>query len=941
VRRSLSRPITIAILAVSSLCGTGIGLGPAQAAEGVTTSVDGTVDVIVVDRHDGDHADAVQHLVQVGERRPTLVTTTMVRTQGRTYAIPPSLSRGLRPGQKVRLGVRTSRRPARALALGTPPAASAAGAVAHEQLVTSVTPVRQFSAAQFALRPAAGAHRLTVLPVYWTSPDSQTPTSLTDLAQRTARYWADQSSGGIAITPVVKSWVRIADPGNCDAGALFDRALAAHRQAAPTSLTDHVLIYFPYRSDCGGWAGLGSVSGSRIWVNGYPLLDVTAHEFGHNLGLGHANRATCTAGSARVPLSTSCSVENYQDSADVMGYATWSVSGTLNTALADQLGLVRTVTASPTAPVDLALSPLTAIDQVRAVKVDVGTGWVYIDFRPAQAPDTRRPEWAGVQVHYLPNGSYPQSQLLDLQPWRDAAFQGTSMPAWSVWRVPGSPVAISVGLVGSTARVRAVATTADTTTPSVPTVSVSRPSATTVLASWTTAQDAGSGLAGYRLSVDGAVVGFADPAATSTSLTVASTASSLRVDAVDAAGNVATGTSVALGDSASGGSSGSGSGPGRSLSGADADVTAPNAPMIVSPISGSAVATQTVTWTWNAATDPESAITAYRLYANGTALSTVLPAGVRGVRIQLPAGRATVLGVAAVNAAGLLGEPAETTVTVDTVAPAAVRSLRLLPGTGTLTWAASADTGSPVHFEVTLDGVAQPATSLPRSAQAAATGRHVWRVRAVDAAGNRSPLAGITATVDTSAPSAPSLLAVAAPGSTSTVSPRRTVALSWQAGADPDTGISVYRVRVAGQSVLRTVSGASTRTTLALPDGSSTVSVSAVNAGGGESEPALTQVRIDTTAPSGPRLSAPVRHAASEPLALSWEPSADAQSGVSQYLLTADGRVVARVDGDCRSTSLPAGTVQAGRTVRLALTAVNGAGLRSPAGTALTSVYAG
>jgi hypothetical protein len=824
-------------LAVVAIAVTGVALvqpGAAQATTSTTaTTLTGTVDVVVVDSPRGEQGAVNGRLVQIGEQSPSLVTTTMVSAGGRTLAVPPALAVGLRSGQRVEVTVRSAP-PVTRRALST---ASSAGP--FDRQVIAVRPARQLIMAQSGQHPAAGRHTLTVLPVYWTTADGETLASLTALANRTAGYWAAQSGGRIAITAVVKGWRKIADPGTCDAAALFDRALAAHARANPTAPTDHVLVYFPNRPDCGGWAGLGSVSGSRIWVNGYALPDVAAHEFGHNLGLGHANKATCTSGSQRVALSSSCTVEPYQDSSDVMGYATWSASGSLNTALADQLGLARTVTAGADSPATVDLAPLTDVSAVRAVKVDVGTGWVYVDYRPAVAPDLRRPEWAGVQVHYLPNGSYPESQLLDLQPWQASAFQSTSMPAHSVWRVPGSPVAISVGQVGSSARVRVFSTAADTHAPTAPVVSASRTGTSTVSASWTASTDTGSGLAGYRVWVDGALLRHEAPSATAATLTVPATAASLRVEAVDAAGNATSSGAVALsrGLEARSGAGG-------------VDTTPPSAPVVTAPANGSASSRTTLAWTWSEATDAESAVTAYRLYANGAALGTVLPASVRSVQVQVPAGRTTRLGVAAVNAAGLVGPQAETSVTVDTLAPAAPRALRLTPGTGVLTWTAPSDQGSPLRYEVSLDGAAPSLTSLTTSPITAANGRRVWSVRAVDAAGNASTAVSVTTLVDVSPPSRPVLLAVTPLGASTGASPRRTVTVAWQPSTDSDSWIAGYRVQIQGQSTVRALGPSTTRVALTLPEGKSTVLISAVNGGGTPSAAASARVLVTPLRPA-------------------------------------------------------------------------------------------
>ncbi len=923
-RRALSVAVVAAGLAMAQPSLAQAATVSSTVAE--TTTLTGTVDVVVVDAHHHQDEAADRRLIRIGPDQPTLVTTTMVSAGGRTLPVPAGLARGLRAGQRVQVTVRSTRAATRrALSLN---AAGAAGGAVIDHQVTAVQPVRavtvQSTTATSTARPAAGQHRLTILPVYWSATDGQTVDSLTALGNRTAAYWAAQSGGSVAITPVVKGWQRITDPGSCDSTVLFDRALAAHGQANPTTLTDHVLVYFPNRTDCGGWAGLGSVSGSRIWVNGYALIDVFAHEFGHNLGLGHANRATCTAGGSRVALSltTACSVEAYKDEADVMGIATWAASGNLNTALADQLGLVRTVTATAGAPVSLDLAPLGDVSAVRAVKVDVGTGWVYVDFRPAQSPDLRQPEWAGVQVHYLPNGAYPQSQLLDLQPWRASAFQGTSMPAFSVWRVPGSPVAISVGQVGSTAQVRVVPTAADTLAPTAPDAHATRTSSTVVNASWTAASDAGSGLAGYRLWADGVLLGHAAPSATGLELAVPSTASALRVEAVDAAGNTATSAPVGL-------SPGTADKP---------DTTAPSAPTITAPTNGSTIAGRTLTWSWTEAVDPESAISSYLLYADGKQLKDVLPGDVRSVLVELTRTGTTRLAVAAVNSAGLLGPRAETSVTVDPDRPAAPRNVKLIPGTGQLTWTAPSDTGTPLHYEVGLDGAAAVSTTRTISPMSAAGGRRVWTVRAVDAAGNASPVVTLTTPVDTSPPTTPVATLRTAKGAAAGTSPTRAVTLTWQPSADADSWVAGYRVQLQGASSVRTLGPATTQVTLPLPEGASTVLISAVNGGGAVSTPARVRVLVDTTAPSAPSVRAPATATVRQAITLSLTPGIDAQSGVVRHEVTLNGRVVAVASGLATSVTLPSGTLTTANRVRIGVTAVNATSGRSRTATTVVTV---
>jgi hypothetical protein len=219
-------------------------------------------------------------------------------------------------------------------------------------------------------------------------------------------------------------------------------------------------VYFPARADCGGWAGQGNVGWGNIWVNGVPTVDVLAHEVGHNLGIGHANTATCSSGGVRLSLASDCVIKPYYDTADIMGFGTNMASGNLNSGLADYLGLAQVITPS-SLPMTVDLARLSDVGAPRALKLATSLGTVYVDFRPAQGRDVRMPAWAGVQVHRIVTNAsgYPESQLLDMQPRTSVAFQAASLPVGASWDLPGSGQTLTVTSVGATSARISLATT--------------------------------------------------------------------------------------------------------------------------------------------------------------------------------------------------------------------------------------------------------------------------------------------------------------------------------------------------------------------------------------------------------------------------------------------------------------------------------------------------
>ncbi len=76
-----------------------------------------------------------------------------------------------------------------------------------------------------------------------------------------------------------------------------------------------VCVLFP---SVGGfsWAGLASVGGSKLWLNGYTTPDVVVHELGHNYGARHASSWAVTGNS---PVDPSGTATEYGDFTDIMG----------------------------------------------------------------------------------------------------------------------------------------------------------------------------------------------------------------------------------------------------------------------------------------------------------------------------------------------------------------------------------------------------------------------------------------------------------------------------------------------------------------------------------------------------------------------------------------------------------------------------------------------
>ncbi|NJC71596.1 hypothetical protein HC031_17990 [Planosporangium thailandense] len=821
----------------------------------------------------------VRHMVAdppAGTGAGTTATTTRTFVEvsgGRAIDLPPDKAEGLPAGARVAVRLRS-------------------GVTAGHASASSVEQVTQLAgAATLGATLVTGQHTLTVLPVYWTAPDSATVQTLKAVADATAAYWAEQSTGRLRVTTAVHNWTKVAAPPPADSAGDPDwvkwsrAAISAAKLTLPTAATQHIALYFPYR-DSISWAGLGELRDSYIWINGSPDAATLAHEFGHNLGLWHARSENCTTNGVRVPLSTTwtdCTTNEYGDRADVMGsgYSDSSPGavGYLNAALADALGWADVITASPTRAVTVNLRARSASQQPQALKIPTDTLPIYVEYRPKSGRDAQMPDWAGVQVRTLSNSWLfgPTSYLLDMRPDADYPFTAPPIRPLAVWRIPGTRLALQVTAVSTTtAQVTVTPVGSDVVGPSPAVVTAPTANATvstTTMVSWRPSWDAGIGVAAYSVVVDNRVDGMVGRGQGSYRLTLQGNDRSrhtIRVDSTDYYGNTTRGTPVTV-----------------TLSDAD------GAPKITSLVDGSAVSSPTLTVSWQNDWTPNSV----EVLLDGRVAVAISNPQITSTTLQAADGTHTIAVRASYCCWNAVLTSVPVRVTVDRVAPSSPNALALTPD-DMLSWRAATDTGSGVAtYVVRMDGVEVTRTLSTAVRLAIPNGRHSWTVIAIDRAGLASPTsAPLTVVRDSTPPSAPKVTAPA----NSALRTRAAASVTWSAAADPDTGISGYQIMINGKLV-RSVPSTARSAVVTLPEGTARITVAAVNGAGRTTASDPVTVTVDTsppTAPSGLALSGG---------SLTWRTATDAGSGVASYLVTRDGTTVTRTAGHSVRVTVPTG----------------------------------
>ncbi len=258
---------------------------------------------------------------------------------------------------------------------------------------------------------------------------------------------------------------------------------------------------------------------------------------------------------------------------------------------------------------------------------------------------------------------------------------------------------------------------------------------------------------------------------------------------------------------------------------------------------------------------------------------------------EFPADGTFVVRVRATDAAGNVETPSSTAFTTDAVAP--TTTIDSTPADPTSATGASFafSSNETATFECRVDGAASFTTcTSPETFSGLADGSHTFRVRAVDGAGNVDPTPAVfTWTVDTSAPSAPSLsfgslTSAAVTGSTVFYRPSApagsfTVTAS---STDAGSGVASYGFPAVASGWSRSVSGTdATYSHTGSPTEPGPGDVTATNGAGLTSSPTSFTVTADASAPTGMSATVTGGYRTATSVAVSVATGSDTGSGLS------------------------------------------------------------
>jgi len=601
------------------------------------------------------------------------------------------------------------------------------------------------------------------------------------------KYFQENSYGKISVVGSTFGWYQLSIAATCNTSQVQQEAITAANTDINYLNYSHIIIVAPFGAVC-GWAGEstlgaydvgtpdGTVKLATNWIDtaylgnapqSQAILQIFGHEYGHSLGLGHAQLYDCSAVSISL-TGSGCTTVLYGDSYDIMGI---SQTGHLNAPHEDYMGWfnsgnLQTVTSSGT----YNLEPIeTNTNNLKVLRIPRGSGPIYDYIEYRQQPiatntstnySTDTDVFLGGLIHANLYYQSTVSYLLDATP--PARWNTTSLQSGNSFTDPASGTKVTV--IGRTPAALTVSVQLGKIDFTAPTVSLTAPTNGSTVSGQVTVSASASDTSGIS-RVEFKRTGDAAPFATSftppyqgiwDTSKVANGSHNISAKAYDKAGepygisNNFTNTfpiQVSV------------------LNNTNADTTKPSAP---SNFTATAIAYNQVRLSWTAATD-NVGVAGYYIVRNGAYLKSIpAPAGIGTVTYT----DATVTGntnysytVYAYDVANNFGGNSNvvylsTPKIPDTQVPTwPAGSVPLVATTVSasqinLSWAAASDNIGVVGYDIYRGGVkvASNVTSTSWSENGlAAITNYSYYVVARDIAGNSS-LNSNTATAKTQAP---------------------------------------------------------------------------------------------------------------------------------------------------------------------------------------------